>query len=129
MPRAADIIFQIAGATGQGVFEAAEQDSHYAIGVDSDQASIIEETDSSQAAHILTSMLKNIDNSIYRAIKLHIEGDLPYGQIDSLGVAEGGVGNCPQYLLLCYYTESVQELVDAAEDKIINGEIVVQTAF
>jgi basic membrane protein A len=74
-------------------------------------------------------MLKNIDNSIYRAIKLHIEGDLPYGQIDSLGVAEGGVGIARNTYYYAITPESVQELVDAAEDKIINGEIVVQTAF
>jgi basic membrane protein A len=39
----ADIVFQIAGGTGQGVFEAAAEDGKYAIGVDSDQALIIEE--------------------------------------------------------------------------------------
>jgi len=125
----ADIVFQIAGATGQGVFEAAEQDTHFAIGVDSDQALIIEESDSSQAAHILTSMMKNIDNSLYRAIKLHIEGTLPYGQVDSLGIAEGGVGIARNTYYYAITPQSVQELVDEAEDKILNGEIIVQTAF
>lgn len=125
----ADIIFQIAGATGLGVFEAAEQDSHYAIGVDSYQALIIAETDSSQAAHILTSMMKNVDNSLYRAIKLHIDGNLPYGQIDSLGIAESGVGIARNKYYEAITPAMVKALVDEAEAKILNGEIVVQTAF
>jgi len=52
----ADIVFQIAGGTGVGVFEAAEEQGHYAIGVDSDQATIILDTDPDQAERILTSM-------------------------------------------------------------------------
>ncbi len=125
----ADIIFQIAGGSGLGVFEAAAEDGHYALGVDSDQALAIESTDSLQASRILTSMLKNVDNSLFRAINLHLEGTLPYGRIDTLGVAEGGVG------LACnkYYDrvtpQEVKTLVDQAEQKILNGEIVVQTAL
>ncbi|MFH1213475.1 MAG: BMP family ABC transporter substrate-binding protein, partial [Candidatus Neomarinimicrobiota bacterium] len=125
----ADIIFQIAGGTGEGVFEAAAQDTHYAIGVDSDQALAIESTDSVRAAHILTSMMKNIDNSLYRAIKLHIEGNLPYGQIDSLGIAEGGVGIARNKYYEAITPAAVKTLVDEAEEKILNGEIVVQTTF
>ena len=34
----ADVIFQIASATGDGVFEAAKENGFYAIGVDSGQA-------------------------------------------------------------------------------------------
>ena len=64
----ADIVFQIAGGTGVGVFEAAHEQGRFAIGVDSDQAIIVAETDPEQAERILTSMLKNVDNSIFRAI-------------------------------------------------------------
>ena len=35
----ADIVFQVAGGTGEGVFYAAEEAGKWAIGVDSDQAS------------------------------------------------------------------------------------------
>ena len=71
----ADIVFQVAGGTGVGVFEAAQEQGHFAIGVDSDQAVIVAETDPGQAERILTSMLKNVDNSIFRAITLHLDGD------------------------------------------------------
>ncbi len=125
----ADIVFQIAGGTGQGVFEAAVEDGKYAIGVDSDQATIIADSDPEQAARILTSMMKNVDNSILRGLKMHMEGTAPYGTAESLGMAEGGVGLARNK----YYDEStpdeVKALVDAAEAKIVAGEIKVDTAF
>lgn len=125
----ADIVFQIAAGTGQGVFEAAAEDGHYAIGVDSDQALIVEDADPDQAARILTSMMKNVDNSLYRAIDLHLKGELAYGQIEALGIAEGGVGLARNK----YYDEltpaDVKTMVDEAEQKILNGEITVETGF
>lgn len=125
----ADIVFQIAGGTGQGVFEAAAEDGKYAIGVDSDQALIIEEANPAQAARILTSMMKNVDNSIFRGVQKHLDGSLPYGTAESLGIAEGGVGLARNK----FYDEStpdeVKALVDAAEQKITAGEITVATAF
>src|SRR5262245_4702723 len=125
----ADIVFQIAGGTGQGVFEAAAEDGHYAIGVDSDQALIINDADPDQAERILTSMMKNVDNSLFRALDMHIKGTLPYGKVESLGIAEGGVGLARNE----YYDKStpaeVKSMVDAAEKKIVAGEIKVNTAF
>jgi basic membrane protein A len=125
----ADIVFQIAGGTGQGVFEAAAEDGKYAIGVDSDQALIIEEANPAQAARILTSMMKNVDNSIFRGVQKHLDGTLTYGAAESLGIAEGGVGLARNK----FYDEStpdeVKALVDAAEQKITAGEITVATAF
>lgn len=125
----ADIVFQVAGGTGVGVFEAAEEQGHFAIGVDSDQATIIQDTNPEQAARILTSMLKNVDNSLYRGIDLFIQGELPVGTAEVLGIEEGGVG-------LAYndiYTEStpqeVQNLIAAVEAAVIDGTITVNTVF
>lgn len=125
----ADIVFQIAAGTGQGVFEAAAEDGHYAIGVDSDQALIVEEADPDQAARILTSMMKNVDNSLYRAIDLHLKGELPYGQIEELGIAEGGVGLARNKFYDELTPDDVKTLVDEAEKKVLNGEIKVETGF
>ena len=125
----ADIVFQIAGGTGQGVFEAAAEDGHYAIGVDSDQALIVEDADPDQAARILTSMMKNVDNSLYRAIDLHMKGQLPYGQVESLGIAEGGVGLARNKFYDQETPAEVKTMVDEAEKKILDGETKVDTAF
>jgi basic membrane protein A len=125
----ADIVFQVAGGTGVGVFEAAQEDGKYAIGVDSDQATIIEATDPDQAARILTSMMKNVGDSLYRAIKMHIEGTLPYGQAEALGIAEGGVGLAYNK----YYEENtpqtVKDKIAQAQKDVTEGKIVVDTVY
>jgi basic membrane protein A len=125
----ADIVFQIAGGTGQGVFEAALEDGKYAIGVDSDQALIIESANPDQAARILTSMMKNVDNSIFRGLQMHLDGTAPYGTAESLGIAEGGVGLARNKFYDASTPDEVKAAVDAAEQRVINGEITVETVF
>ncbi|MGC8787962.1 MAG: BMP family lipoprotein, partial [Anaerolineae bacterium] len=125
----ADIVFNVAGGTGMGIFEAAEEQNHYAIGVDSDQAIIVKDTDPQQAERILTSMLKNVDNSLFRALKLHLEGKLVYGQAEYLGIAEGGVGLAKNEYYEKYTPADVKARVEQAEKDILEGKIKVDTAF
>ncbi len=125
----ADIVFQIAGGTGVGVFEAAHEQERYAIGVDSDQATIVAETDPDQAERILTSMLKNVDNSIFRAVSLHLDGELPYGASESLGIPEGGVGLAKNEFYDAATSDDIKAMVEAAEAAVVNGDIEVQTVF
>lgn len=125
----ADIVFQAAGTTGLGVFKAAQESGKYAIGVDSDQALIIEKTDPQQAGQILTSMMKNVDFSLYRALKLYVDGELPFGTAETLGVKEGGVGLARNK----YYEEAtptdVKAAINQTEQDIRDGRITVETAF
>ncbi len=125
----ADIVFQIAGGTGQGVFEAAVEDGKYAIGVDSDQALAVKDSDPKQAERILTSMMKNVDKSVLRALKMTQDGTLPYGKAEALGIAEDGVALARNEIYDAATPDEVKALVDAAEKKIIAGEIKVPTAF
>lgn len=125
----ADIVFQIAGGTGVGVFEAAAEQGHYAIGVDSDQATIILDTDPEQAERILTSMLKNVDNSLYRAIELYLAGELPLGEAEGLGIAEGGVGLAYNEIYTDATPQNVQDLLAAVQEAVVNGDITVNSAF
>ncbi len=119
----ADIVFQIAGGTGVGVFEAAQEQNHYAIGVDSDQGAIIAETDPDQAAHILTSMLKNVDYSLYRAVTMYMDGELEFGKHEALGLAEGGVGLALNDIYYDNTPENVLDLIDAVMFAVEDGEI------
>jgi basic membrane protein A and related proteins len=125
----ADIVFQVAGGTGVGVFQAAQEVGRYAIGVDSDQAVIMADTNPEQAKFILTSMMKNVDNSLYRALSMHIDGTLPYGSAEALGVAEGGVGLARNQ----YYDEStpaeIKARIEQAEKDLLDGKITVETVF
>jgi basic membrane protein A len=125
----ADIVFQVAGGTGVGVFEAAYEQGRYAIGVDSDQAVIIADTNPEQAAHILTSMLKNVDNSLFRAVDLFLKGELPFGEAEVLGIAEGGVGLAYNDFYYDSTPENILDLIEAVEEAVLEGQIVVNTVF
>ncbi len=125
----ADIVFQIAGGTGEGIFKAAQEAGKWAIGVDSDQYLAIKDTNPEQAKVILTSMMKNVDNSLYRALKMHIEGTLPYGKAEYLGIKEGGVGLAKNDYYNEVTPEEVKAKVDEAEKALLEGRITVETAF
>jgi len=125
----ADIVFQIAGGTGEGVFEAAAERGKFAIGVDSDQATIIMETAPERAERILTSMLKNVDQSLFRAISLYLEGELVLGAAEAIGIAEGGVGLAYNDIYESATPENVKALIAAVEEAVVNGDIVVNTVF
>jgi basic membrane protein A len=125
----ADIAFNVAGETGLGLLDAAKDKKRYAIGVDSDQYQLFKETDPEKASYIVTSMMKNVDFSLFRAIKGTLDGTIPYGEAEALGIKEGGVGvaNNENYMKLI--PEDMRNKVKDLEDKILKGEIVVDTAF
>ena len=125
----ADIAFNVAGETGIGLLDAAKDKDRYAIGVDSDQYLLFKETDPGKAGNIVTSMMKNVDDSLYRAIKLHIEGNLPVGEAEVLGIAEGGVGVAENENFRDLVPEEFRNQIKELEDKIVNGEIAVDTAI
>jgi basic membrane protein A len=81
----ADIVYQVAGGTGEGVIAAAKEEGHFAIGVDSDQDYIA-------PGNVLTSMLKRVDIAVYDLIKRLAEGTLQGGTVVTYGLKEDGVG-------------------------------------
>lgn len=125
----ADIVFQIAALTGRGVFEAAEERGHYAIGVDSDQAAIVAQTDPEQANFILTSMTKNIGASLLRALELHLAGEAPYGELEALGIAEGGVGLAQNDIYAEQTPDDIAAMMETLTQAVIDGEIEIVSAF
>lgn len=75
-------------------------------------------------------MMKNVDNSLFRGLKMHLEGTAPYGEIEALGIAEGGVVPSTQRILREAHTRRSEEARrQEAEQKVINGEITVDAAF
>ncbi len=125
----ADISFNVAGETGLGLLDAAKEAKKYAIGVDSDQAMLFAESDPEKAKRTLTSMLKRVDNSLFRALKLHLEGKLPYGKAEALGLAEEAVGLAKNEIYRKYVPKTIQAQIGVLEEKIISGKIKVDTAF
>ena len=125
----ADISFNVAGETGLGLLDAAKEAKKYAIGVDSDQAMLFKDSDPEKAQRTLTSMLKRVDNSLYRALNLHLQGKLPYGKAEALGLAEQAVGLAKNEFYKKYVPKDIQAKIIELENKIIKGEIKVDTAF
>lgn len=120
-----DVGYNVAGAAGLGQIEAAADAKRYAFGVDSDQAALLPE----QADYIPTSALKNVGNSLIRAIKLDLEGKLAYGTAESLGFAEGGVNLVKDEHYEKMLPEDIRARIDELEQEIIDGKIVVDTAL
>lgn len=125
----ASIVFNIAGGTGLGIFEAAAEDGRWAIGVDSDQWLILKDQKPEMAARILTSMMKNVDNSLFRALKMALENKVPWGKAESLGIAEGGVGLAKNDNYNKLTPDDVKAKVEQAEKDILAGKIKVDTVF
>jgi len=125
----ADVVYNVAGQTGLGVLAAAKEANRYSIGVDSDQYILVKDNDPEEASHVITSMMKNVDNSIYRALKLYKEGTLKFGAAESLGIKEGGVGVADDENYEKIVPKEFRDKVKELETKIINGEIKVDTAF
>ncbi|MBN2552338.1 MAG: BMP family ABC transporter substrate-binding protein [Spirochaetales bacterium] len=125
----ADIAFNVAGETGIGVLDAAKDKDRYAIGVDSDQYFLYKDTDPAKSANIVTSMMKNVDESLYRAVKMYMEGTLPVGRAEVLGIAEGGIGVADNENYRKLVPQEFRDRIKELEEKILSGEIKVDTAF
>ena len=118
----ADVIFQIASACGDGVFEAAKERGFYAIGVDSDQKYIDPDV-------IICSMKKEVGNSIYDAVSELISGDSSkWGTtwIADMSTGYVGIGYGDDSMTQQVPSE-VKAEVEALAAKIVSGEIKVDT--
>ena len=120
-----DIGFCVAGNAGNGQIEAAKETGKYAIGVDSDQAALLPD----YAANIPTSAVKNVGNALYTAIKEAMAGELAYGTTESFGLTDGGVELVKDAHYEEIVPEDIRKTIDELEQKVIKGEIKVNSAL
>ncbi len=119
--KGADIVYQVAGKTGEGVLFASKEAGHYAIGVDSDQCYVVPD-------NIVGSMMKRVDNSVYQTIKYAVEGTLKKGTVYHYGIKENGVGLCFCETMQKVVPKDVIEKLRSLEEQIRSGKIKVQEA-
>jgi basic membrane protein A len=117
----ADVVFQVAGGSGTGVFQAAAAAGGRAIGVDSDQYQTVD--DPALQAVIMTSMLKRVDNAVLAFVGQFVDGDAEGGtdvlyDLESDGVGLATTGG---------FIDDIQGEVDTYREQIISGEIEVPT--
>ena len=115
----ADIVFQVAGGSGGGVFEAAKAAGGKAIGVDSDQYLT---ADPKVKDVIMTSMLKKVDVAVYDFIT-SVNDDKFTAGTTTYDLAKDGVG----YATSGGQVDDIKTQLEDAKAKIISGEIKVPT--
>lgn len=125
----ADIGFNVAGQAGLGQLDAAKEMNRYAIGVDSDQAMVFADSDPQKAELVLTSMLKRVDNSLLRAVEMHMNGTLPYGEPEELGLVEEAVGLANNDFYQSNVSDELRAELAEMADMIANGQITVSSAM
>ena len=117
----ADIVYHAAGKSGLGLFDSvAEQgEGKWAIGVDSDQYLTASKD---QQPHILTSMLKRVDVSVFDYVQSFVDGEIE-GGIVNYDLKGDGVG----YSTSGGFVDDIEgELQDYAT-QIESGDIEVPT--
>lgn len=123
----ADCVFVAAGPASVGVIEAATESKKYVIGVDSDQALAYEGED--EANFIISSAIKGVGDSLYSSVERHLNGELPYGEYEILGLAENAVGLADNSIYQSIVPEDVRSAVDGAKEKLLAGEATIDTAY
>jgi basic membrane protein A len=117
MDQGADVIFAAAGASGLGALQAAADAGNYGIGVDSNQNYL-------HPGNVLTSMVKRVDVAVYQAFADARAGAFT-ADIQSLGLAEDGVGWADDEFNADLITAEMRTAVDAAREGIVSGSITV----
>ncbi|MCR1898509.1 BMP family ABC transporter substrate-binding protein [Irregularibacter muris] len=112
----ADIVFHAAGATGDGVIEAAKEQDKWAIGVDRDQSDLAPE-------NVLTSAMKRVDNAVYNIAKDLKEGKFQGGETVVYGLKENGVDIAPTSDK--HVPADLLKEVEDLKQQMIDGKIVV----
>lgn len=112
-----DIIFSVAGLSGNGTIRAAVKHEKFVIGVDADQ-------DYMAKGYILTSVIKRIDRATFEALRLIFEKKFTPG-IRVLGLKEGGVGLSPMTYTRHLIAPQTLAKIKQLKTRIIAGDLIV----
>ncbi len=124
-----DIIFPAAEQAGLGCVEAAVEMDKYIIGVDSDQSMLFAGVDEDKANVILTSVLKNVGDSLVRMANMEIEGTVPWGSYEELGIAENGAGIADNEYFQKNVPDDIKSVIEEKKQEVIDGNVEIPTAL
>ncbi len=113
----AEVVFGAAGASGTGLFDAAEAKKKLAIGVDSNQDWI-------KPGFILTSMMKRVDVAVFETIKAVKEGSFKGGVVQ-FGLNNKGVDYSVDAHNEKLMTAAIKAKAEEVKAQIISGKIKV----
>jgi len=116
----ADVLFQVAGLTGQGVLEAACDAGIYGIGVDVDQV----ETLPNLSKCIVTSAEKKLKDTVQAAVESVAAGNFEAGTVSyNAASTPPAIGLAPYHDLESLITPEIQQKLDDAMAKMASGEL------
>jgi basic membrane protein A len=116
----ADVLFQIAGLTGQGVLEAACDAGIYGIGVDVDQV----ETLPNLSGCIVTSAEKKLKDTVQAVVESVAAGTFQAGTVVYNAASEPpAIGLSPYHEFEDQITPEIQALIDEAMAAMASGEL------
>lgn len=115
----ADVVYQAAGGSGTGVFQAAKGKGKWAIGVDSDQYNTVAPE---LKDVIITSMLKRVDVAVFNFVKDMADGKFTAG-VSVFDLKREGVG----YSTSGGKIDDIKDKLETYRQQIISGTITVPT--
>lgn len=113
----ADVVFHAAGASGAGLFDAAEDKGILAIGVDSNQNWV-------KPGKVLTSMLKRVDRVVYDVVAELAQGKFTSG-LRRFGLKDSGIDYAMDSHNAGLVTPEMKSKLDGLKADIISGKIKV----
>lgn len=126
----ADVIFSVAGGAGLGTLAGCAESKIYAIGVDSDQYTVLLPTDPTVAANICTSMYKKADVTVSSLLDMAIDGSLEWGSYVKWGLKEGVVGiatDNDNYKNI--FSDELKEKIEEVQTAATNGKLEIKSAI
>jgi basic membrane protein A len=131
-----DIIYGVFGSSNLGLFQevirrGGPKAGFYAIGVDSDQYTLYKNSQNALLADaIVTSMLKNVGDSIVWVFDQWEAGTLKWGTVTALGIKENGVGVADNsYYRGGVVPQKALSAVDEIRAKVVSGSQPVKSYF
>ena len=99
------------------------------IGVDSDQAMLFSGSDEAKANVILSSVLKNVGDSLVRMAEMEEEGTVPYGKCEFLGLKENGAGLADNEYFQKNVPDEIKKTIEEKKQEVLDGKIEIPTAL
>jgi basic membrane protein A len=118
----AAVVYQVAGGSGLGVLDQSKLVGRYAIGVDSNQ-------DAFAPGHVIGSVVKRVDNSLFDLINLYSQGKLQGAHVYYYGLQNHGVDLTRDKYTNAIISKAMYDRLDHLRAQVMSGKIKVDTAF
>lgn len=125
----AQIVYAPSSSSILGAVSAAEKADKYLIACDQDLYTELKDSEPDLAQYVLSSSIKNVGESLYAAVEGWKDGTMSFDENYELGLESDAVGLAKNENYEKIVPEDIRTLIDETEQKIINGDIKVSTAF